>query len=43
MTIKRDMVYYIVAVLLVIAQGIWGEITWWSALVMLLTYLALVV
>ena len=42
-TIHRDIVFYIVATLLVIACGIYKKLTWYTSVVMLLLYVALVV
>lgn len=38
----RDIGLYIVAGLMIIAFGIYGELTWWSSILMLLLYLVLV-
>jgi Ca2+/Na+ antiporter len=42
MIIWRDILFYIIAVLMTIGFGIYGEITWWSATLLLLLYGALV-
>jgi Ca2+/Na+ antiporter len=41
-TIYRDMVFYIISTLVVVACGIYGQITWWTSTIMLLIYVALV-
>ncbi len=41
-TIYRDVLFYILGVLTVIAFGIYGYLTWWTSLIMLLEYVALV-
>ena len=42
-TIYRDMVFYILATLLVIACGLYQNLTWWTSVIMLLLYILLVI
>ena len=42
MTIKRDMVFYILSTLTIIAFGFYQKLTWWTSVIMLGIYVLLV-
>lgn len=42
-TVYRDLVFYIIATLMVIGFALYGKLTWWTSALMLLLYVALVV
>ena len=41
--LTRDLIYYIFSTVVVLAFGLYGEITWWQSVLMLVIYVALVV
>jgi len=41
-TIYRDIVFYILSVLLIICCGLYGKLTWWTSVLMLCIYFSLV-
>ena len=42
-TIYRDIVFYIIATLMVIAFAIYGKLTWWTSVLMIGLYLVMVI
>lgn len=42
-TAYRDIVFYILATLMVIAFAIYGELPWWGAILMIVLYMTLVI
>ena len=42
-TVYRDIIFYIIGTLMVIAFAFFGKLTWWTSVLMLLLYVALVI